>query len=196
MEETGFGFTVHDFITRENEILLVHEVGEENGKPAGWGMPGGSVLIDPKHDRSLTEQQVLQSSFDQIKSFVKRLKISDESFAELLRSHPPVELLFFLTSVREGLEEAGVLVQPICEIMREATEPRFESQRDSFHQVVVVQDYILEGEPRCNSEEIDDVAWCSFKSLPPDLYVSHRRRIGLGVKKLHLDILEEMTFNV
>ena len=196
MEETEFGFTVHDFISRQNEILLVHEIGEENGKPANWGMPGGSVLVNPKQDMNLSEQEVLQTSFDTIRSLVRKLRISEEALAELLRSNPPLELLFFLTSVREALEETGVLVQPICELMRETTEPRFEHQSDSIHQVVVVQGYILEGEPCCNYEEIDDIAWFPLRALPDDLYVSHRRRIQLSVKKLHLDLFEEMTVNV
>lgn len=191
-----FEFTVHNFTTRRNELLLVHEIGEEKGKPSKWGMSGGSVLPDPIRDKRLTEKQVIEISFDQIKKLVRDCHISQEAFKELMESNPPVELIFFLTAVREALEEASVLIQPICELMRETTEPRLESQCDSNHQVVVIQSYVLDGEPKCNYKEIDDIGWFQLDSLPEDLYVSHRRRIHRSSNKLHLDQFQEITANV
>ena len=189
--------TVQVLIVNDNdEVLMVDEKGDgevlvdgivkQNGKPAGWGLPGGNILtVNQRTAKTFLASALLQECYDQIVRFIGVFGIDMEAFEEILHAQnlfPETTMgaLFALTAIRETLEETGLLVQPIMTLCEERV-------GEARHPVVTVLARYVDGEIVKRTVETRDCKWVAFNRLPMDTYVSHERRMvtslaALGVK--------------
>lgn len=164
--------TVKAAIFREGqggpEILLVREkagVGgpthpyfSDEGKPAGWGLPGGGVEYG-EESRARIFREIKARGFD---------------FGGAMAFDPTGEER--LAVVREVLEETGFGVGAGRLLLRE--------HLPTDHTVEVFQAIILGGELVRTSEETDDAGWFPVSALPPNMYRMDRERIEKMVRFL------------
>lgn len=173
--------TVQLLVTDEKDrILLVHERGEGvparrakpqiGSKPAGWGLPGGGI------DEKKNEQQLLE----QIMKFLTVYRIEERCFKEMPYAEE-IDLRLYLTAVKEGIEETGLLIYPVTILLEEPNSPS--------HMVVVMSGQFLAGEIQKRSIETDDCGWFNLEHLPHGIYQSHIKRILRGFKVLGRDDL-------
>ena len=174
--------TVQNLILRNNdtEVLFVHDKGEPEGKRPGFAMPGGSI-------NSFT----VQSTIDQILKFLPVYRIDFSHFKRLLKMELNMDLLVFLTSIREGIEETGFLIQPIRVVLEEASRNNLSSLLPNVaHKVVVVKGDVVAGELQERSTETDYCGWFPLTSLPADTYRSHVERIKKIMPKANIRLAE------
>jgi hypothetical protein len=206
--------TVQGIILDESltKILLVHEKGEPNGKRPGWALPGGNTLLehhrnwDVKSQTSLPRKQlryedVIADSKKQIKHFLcGPAEIENEvvpmskwgnwnkvmSAAEEYMGcgDDQQDLLNYLTMIREGLEETGLLLCPVRELFSERVR-----RDEEDHAIVVIKNRIVAGSIDGRSIETDVCDWYPLDGLPADIYRSHYLRILRGVRMIVQDPL-------
>jgi len=115
--------TIHVLIKKDDRILMVLNKAEAGGKPAGWGLPGGSILTDEQKSKlgDFQFEELVNSAIGHIKEFMRRYDIPPSYLGEILGDdtsgiiHSEEDLigaLIYLTTIREGLEETGLLFRP------------------------------------------------------------------------------------
>lgn len=188
MSEFGdLTFTIQNVVIQEKEIILVHEKDhtDEGGRRAGWNLFGGN-----------TEGWSIERTYRQIINFLPVERIPEQDFLNLLgirldddffswlwnhkdykKFMPEIGQLIFLTAIREGIEETGLLVKPKFILFEERT-------ASENHHLLVAHSEIVSGTIQKRSLETDDCGWFDLRALPEGIYHSHRRRIALAVYKL------------
>lgn len=183
----GLSFTVQNVVIENEKILLVHEKDHtgEGGRCPGWNPFGGN-----------TEGWSVERTYRQIINFLPVERIPEQDFLNLLEirldddffswlwNHkdykkfmPEIGQLIFLTAIREGIEETGLLVRPTTVLFEERT-------KSENHRLLVVHSERVSGMIQKRSLETDDCGWFELQVLPEGIYPSHRRRIALAVYKL------------
>jgi 8-oxo-dGTP pyrophosphatase MutT (NUDIX family) len=185
-------------LNAENQILLVHERGEDGNKPPGWGMPGGGVdkkskalkskilklsrsggvqideddfsgLQNP--DSNISDGLVIGALQNQIFNFLPFYGIDEANWLRLLGMETQVQdLILLLTLIKECLEETGFLVLPKQILFEESNAPG--------HKIMVMLAEIVDGKIQKRSLETDDCDWFPTDQLPAGIYGSHVRRIS------------------
>lgn len=177
------------------QILLVHEKDERNqkdetgqgGKPGGWSLPGGGI--------KKSETEILKEIQNLLAAFVRISKEDGgdrpltkkeyDAYYELFLDIPPfTELKIILTVVKEGVEETGLFIRPVRELVREDT-----PNGRNGHQTVLLDCEVLVGILQTHSIETDDARWFDVDDLPEGplpngLYKSHRPWIERGLEIL------------
>lgn len=159
------------------KILLVHEKGDEEvgikkpnaikgNKPAGSGLPGGGI------DETQSEQYLVGRI---LKSLLPIYRIS-ETFFVRMNYNREIELMLYLTAITEGIEETGLLINPVRIL--------FEEQNLPEHKVVMVLGQVIAGNVSKRSIETDGCDWFDLDKLPHDTYLSHTCRIIRSLKVL------------
>jgi len=185
MKRLDVEVTVHILAKKDGKVLMVLNKAEVGGKPAGWGLPGGSILTDEQKSRlgDFQFEELADSAIEQIKEFMRRYDIPLSYLGEILGDdtsgiiHGEEDLvgaLIYLTAIREGLEEVGVLFRPLS--------LAFDEMVGLAHRLIIVTAEIVTGEISKVTDETDDCAWVDPDNLPGDSYYSHARRLAIVLK--------------
>lgn len=176
--------TVHVLAKKDGEVLMVSNKPEVGGKPAGWGFPGGSILTDEQKKRfgDFQFEELVDSALSHIKEFMGRYDIPPHYLEGVLSSTSGiirdegdlVGVLIYLTAIREGLEETGLLFRP--------QSIAFDEMVAMDHRVVTVTAEIVAGEIVKVTDETNDCAWVDPNNLPEGSYRSHARRLETILK--------------
>jgi 8-oxo-dGTP pyrophosphatase MutT (NUDIX family) len=176
--------TVHLLIEREGKLLLVFNRREPRGKPAGWGLPGGGIL--PEEIRNITEldlsfDKLAQDALSNIRGLMPKSGVSLADLNSIINARPDshlmnwlndqLSLLIFLTAIREGIEETGLLLLPERIV--------WEGAVSMDHKVVIVKASVVAGRIVPGKAEIDDCDWFERGNLPEQFYLSHRKRLDM-----------------
>lgn len=188
----GFTFTIQNVVfNQEKQILLVHEKDHtgEGGRHPGWNLFGGNTegwSIERTYRQIINFLPVeVERDLDEefFKRFLNEDKMDNDFFSffwahpEFRNLMPQIGQLAYLTSVREGIEETGLLTRPELVLSEEKT-------RSETHRLLVVNSEIIQGNIRKRSLETDGCEWFDPRNLPEDTFPSGRRRIALAVYKL------------
>jgi 8-oxo-dGTP pyrophosphatase MutT (NUDIX family) len=184
---------------RQDEILMVYELGDPGGKPAGWALgPGGKTLMEHqiKVEKYLPGRSfigdlkiVRDDTIRQIDFFLSQFGI-DKADWETVKNHSGDYIggngnsdledgLIFLTAVREGLEEAGLLLDPQREVYCDIV-----TRNGKSHKVRVLNSEVQSGNICRDSPEIGDCMWFPLNKLPRNTYPSHVTRLQIAIPKL------------
>lgn len=169
---------------KSGRFLLVHEVSDpnwrrKNGKPPGWGLPGGGV--EPN-------ESIQSISLEIIKLLKAQRMFRNELLLYIPKNDP-----FILAVIRETLEETGFLVRVEKEIFKEKHYGR--NGDGNRHTVVLYKSEILSGELLKETPETDSAGWFFVNKLPrvdenlnrsDAIYCSEERRILQAVDILDL----------
>lgn len=165
-----FETTVQLFVPHkngENKILLVHEKGDDgnDGKPPGWGMPGGGV--DDKTEEEMLEQII---KFLPVYSRIPMGEELEKMINEILNFKIVVDPKISWTCVKEGIEETGLVIRPERHLFMEPT--------NFYHGVEIIEGAVIAGKLSRKRLDIDDCGWFPIHDLPKGTYPSHRYRIN------------------
>ncbi len=189
----GFTFTIQSVAIEDGKILLVHEKDhtDEGGRRAGWNLPGGNTEgwnIERTYRQIINFLPVeVDPSFDEnyFRQFLSKDRM-DNVFFSFFGAHPDyrdqmsqIGQLVYLTSIREEIEETGLLTRPQSVLFEEPT-------RSEKHRLLVIHSVIVAGKPRERSLETDACGWFDPRNLPEGTFPSHRRRIALATYKLRV----------
>ena len=86
MKRLDVEVTVHILAKKDGKVLMVLNKAEVGGKPAGWGLPGGSILTDEQKSRlgDFQFEELADSAIEQIKEFMRRYDIPLSYLGEIL----------------------------------------------------------------------------------------------------------------
>jgi len=171
----------------KNEILLVHEKGETGGKPPGWALPGGNMLLENHRITGIYDAElVARDGMKQIEHYLSIFEIPELEWKSVVEGideylggtkSSKENTLVWLTIVREVLEETGILGTPKRELFVDEVFRGVEA-----HNVIVVNVEIgFEGKLSKRSMETDDCRFFPMNKLPRDIYQTHFSRICRAV---------------
>lgn len=180
----GFTFTVQSVVIEDGKILLVHEKDHagEGGRRPGWNLFGGNTeewTIERTYQQIINFLPIeVDLSFDEnyFRKFLSEDRM-DNLFFSFFKNHPDyrnqmsqIGQLVYLTSIREGIEETGLLTRPKLVLFEELT-------RSEKHRLLVIHSVNVAGKIRERSLETDGCGWFDPRHLPEETFPSHRRRI-------------------
>lgn len=186
-------FTVQNVVIQDEKILLVHEKNhtDEGGRHPGWNLFGGNTAgwnIKNSYRQIINFLPVeVDINLDEefFSNFLDQDRMDNDFFSffgahkEYCNFMPQIGQLIYLTAIREGIEETGLLVRPKSVLFEEST-------KSENHRLFVVHSEIVLGTKRKCSLETDDCGWFDLRNLPEGTFPSHRSRIALAVYKLGL----------
>jgi 8-oxo-dGTP pyrophosphatase MutT (NUDIX family) len=171
--------TVHLLVQQDGKFLLVLNKPEPHGKPAGWGLPGGSILVENQNMKDLSFKTLADFAIEHIRTFMRYANIPQEKLDWILSQSTQIAtdeigLLIALTAIREGIEETGFLFMP--------KKVMFDSMTSITHRVVIVAADIVAGTMQKDTVETDDCDWFDIEHLPEKVYWRHKQRLDMILK--------------